>query len=423
MEDEHAPDDHGIFSAIVSSSNNADDVDGHPHDEDDADIVYLSKSMLDDEQQQQQQLQHHQQQHDEIDQLEIITEYVVENDTAGNGTTEYDADGSAEFTIEDVHRSHDNHTDDDDVEHHDNNEVESSGNNKESGVDLARRQLQLLAASRKKIGGKKSMTPTQSSEGSPVAAVAVPSSANSNGAKVIKIDILKPASSGTTTTGSAIPSDLVKSMQSRLSQRIDQIKPGQKLASKPQSQDLNTSGSIEIPKDLIAATDADLEAATYIIRAMETDDATTAAGGHGDADGVADADLLAILEGNDDEQKQQNVDFEGASYVVTAVDDDYIIGMSNNSSPAKLLNPIGVGGGGTSMISPTVVLDKSIEMELALEQMMNLPQKRKGRPPVKGKATTAAAAKKATKTTVSKAKEWVSSLVEVSVVRLHVLFI
>lgn len=263
----------------------------------------------------------------------------------------------------------------------------------------ARRQLQMLATAKR---SKRSTDKSRQSNDNITAHLEISSTSTAvnsgSGAKILKMEIIKPAGAG----GNV---QLIKSMQNRLSQKIDSIyvTPNKPIA----RADFN--GTIEIPKDLIIGPDVELEGDAYVITHAE-DDGLDVDNGLETEDGITeypcadsalhDDDLLAILEGNDDDA--------AAADAITSVDDGTVISPSGKSN----VYVVGVEASNTSPISSSVVLDKDAEMEAAMQQMMSLPQKRKGRPCKPKVDKPPKVEKPKAKSAATKTKELVNSLVQ-----------
>lgn len=198
--------------------------------------------------------------------------------------------------------------------------------------DRARRQLQLLDnRKRSKRSASKSAATSPAANGQAHA-----TKSYADGPQIIKMEIIKPSAAVT-----ASNQQLIKTMQNRLSQKLDQCNYQTPHKPIPKQE---YAGTIEIPKDLIiAASDDDLDGTSFVISTVSTTGDADDDAGAADPNDVADADLLAILEGNDDNNDES---------VVT--------------SPPQPPQPI--------------VRDRDSEMELAMQQIMSLPTKRKGRP-------------------------------------------
>lgn len=389
IDDENAPDDHGIFSALK------DDEHDEPH-------------VMDDEQDEDEQLLANRSTDSAMDDAERVLTTLQSPTTVGDEESggaivmnidgmdvivDTDGDGSGSIEVQLADQT-----------------TEASGKlqqqppNEGDSALRARRQLQMLAAAKKQH--RKTVEKAQrlsNDRGSVHSELSSPEHQTATGAKILKMEIIKPAGGG--------PVQLIKSMQNRLSQKIDSIyvTPNKPIVRS------DFAGTIEIPKDLIVGTDVELEGDTFVITSVHDDEAHCSAdnGSAGaefqEADSALhDDDLLAILEGNDH-------DADDAGGEEMAIDDDGTV-----ISPSGKRNVYVVGVETTAdnqAVKSSVVLDKDAEMEAALQQMMSLPQKRKGRPckpkvdgapAARGSSAAAAAAAAATKSN----KELVNSLVQ-----------
>lgn len=325
MDDDNAPDDHGIFTALGTSHSSGD---GDFNDKSSA----TSEMLLDD-------------QHvDDIEDGSTVIAVGADNGVSPDGVN------VDQLTFRMI--GLDGETDEQGIEVVAMTAAETEPETDVDLADKARRQLNKLE---KTTRGKRSMEKSTSKLDSSQPAVKNQASPDAKGSvKMITMEIIQPA-------GSNNSNDLIKSMQSRLSQKLDSkfvtpIKPIPKV---------EFTGTIEIPKDLIIATDDDIETATFIISDVPMDDDADASPLDA-ASSLPDADLLAILEGNDEEAAVEDVESSGA-------------------------------------------LDKSSEMELAMQQIMSLPRKRKGRP---SKKVVPGAVAAAPSTRVVKSKNLVESLVQ-----------
>lgn len=376
MDDEHSTsDDHGIFSALTANQDTDELLDksiesttaeGHA-------IVEIEAALNEtDEPEEEVDADENVRQNDELQlpaQVEELSFSFIEYEEEEHPHDEADEHG---IDVMPVHADAD---DDDDAKPGEEDDhaaaVEASRSNSNASKtttvtytmdlnesDLARRQLHMLDTNKrsKKIVEKSPSAANGQMHAKP----------KSDTPQIIKMEIIPPSSA---TAGSN--QQLIKTMQNRLSQKLDQT--NYVLQHKTKASKSEFSGSIEIPKDLIiAASDDDLDGSSFVISTVTDDDT--------DQNDVADADLLAILEGNDD-----NHDDAGDNYNVAV-----------GTSPPK---------------QAPAVLHRDTEMELAMKQMMNLPTKRKGRPKKKldGASPVAAAA---TSVRQTKSNELVHSIVQ-----------